>query len=436
MRAEERVSSTIQTIRGDGFLRMIRDSNTTAFTRKRKVTAEWITFGILNSRGLTQKMELRKYQQMTGKKTEISQWGYTKARLKIHPKVFDWLNQEYLHMYYCEDNEQLQTFKGYIPTAIDGSDIHLPSSPETQSKYGDSNAWSDYPVVMGSASCAYDVINHMILDACLNKYKHCERDSARTHIRNIGERYPQEHIYIFDRGYPSAEFLMELIDQELYFLFRLGGKTFQREQKALSSEDEWIDICFDQTRMNPYRGTSLYEKMAERGKLHLRMVRIELAEGVQQVLLTNLPDDTFPLEDLKTLYHLRWDIETVYNTLKSKMQLENFSGKLPQIIEQDFFVTIYLYNLISDIQQQSLLDAEKKKTKHEMKPNENMAIGIVKDNLVRMALEEDGNKRAEIFSGIIEEIKRYRVPIRPERNYKRTTAVRKTKYSQYYKSSY
>lgn len=166
------------------------------------------------------------------------------------------------------------------------------------------------------------------------------------------------------------------------------------------------------------------------------MVRIELAEGVQQVLLTNLPDDTFPLEDLKTLYHLRWDIETVYNTLKSKMQLENFSGKLPQIIEQDFFVTIYLYNLISDIQQQSMLDAEKKKTKHEMKPNENMAIGIVKDNLVRMALEEDGNKRAEIFSGIIEKIKRYRVPIRPERNYKRTTAVRKTKYSQYYKSSY
>lgn len=436
MRAEERVSSTIQTIRGDGFLRMIRDSNPTAFTRKRKVTAEWVTFGILNNRGLTQKMELRKYQQMTEKKADISQWGYTKARLKIDPKAFEWLNQEYLHMYYCEDNEQLQTFKGYIPTAIDGSDIHLPSSPETLGKYGDSNVRSGYPVVMGSASCAYDVVNHMILDACLNRFKHGERDSARTHIRNISEVYPQEHIYIFDRGYPSAEFLMELMDQELYFLFRLGGKTFQREQKALSSEDEWTDICFDQTRLNPYRGTLLHEKMAELGQLHLRMVRIELAEGVQQVLLTNLPDGTFSLEDLKKLYHLRWDIETVFNTLKNKMQLENFSGMLPQIIEQDFYATIYLYNLISDIQQQSMLDAQEKKTKHEMKSNENMAIGIVKDNLIRMALEEDGNKRAEIFSGIIEEIKRYRVPIRPDRAYKRTTAVRKTKYSLSYKPAY
>lgn len=436
MRAEERVSSTIQTIRGDGFLQVIRDGNPKAFTRKRKVTAEWVTFGILNSRGLTQKMELRKYQQMTGKKTEISQWGYTKARLKIDPEAFDWLNREYLHMYYCEDNEQLQTFKGYIPIAIDGSDIHLPSCPETLAKYGNSNVRSGYPVVMGSASCAYDVINHMILDACLNRFKHSERDSARAHIQNTGEQFPQKHIYIFDRGYPSAEFLMELMDQGLYFLCRLGSKTFQREQNALSSEDEWVDICFDQTRLNPYRGTPLHEKMAERGKLHLRMVMIELAEGVRQVLLTSLPDDAFSLEDLKKLYHLRWDIETVFNTLKNKMQLENFSGKLPQIVEQDFYATIYLYNLISDIQQESMLDAEKKKTKYKMKPNENMAIGIVKDNLIRMALEEDGDKRAEIFSGIIEEIKRYRVPIRPDRSYERTSAVRRTKFSLNYKSGY
>ena len=46
-----------------------------------------------------------------------------------------------------------------------------------------------------------------------------------------------------------------------------------------------------------------------------------------------------------------------------------------------------------------------------------------------MALEEDGDKRAEMFSGIIEEIKRYRVPIRPDRSYERTSAVRKTKFS-------
>lgn len=373
---------------------------------------------------------------MTGKKTEISQWGYTKARLKINPKAFDWLNREYLHMYYCEDNEQLQTFKGYIPIAIDGSDIHLPSSPETLRKYGNSNVISGYPVVMGSASCAYDVINHMILDACLNKFKHSERGSARVHIQNISEQFPQEHIYIFDRGYPSAEFLMELMDRELYFLCRLGSKTFQREQNALSSEDEWTDICFDRTRLNPYRGTSLCEKMTERGKLHLRMVRIELAEGIRQVLLTNLPDEVFTLADLKKLYHLRWDIETVFNTLKNKMQLENFSGKLPAIIEQDFYATIYLYNLISDIQQESMLDSEEKKTKYEMKPNENMAIGIVKDNLIRMALEEDGEKRAAIFSGIIEEIKRYRVPIRPDRRYERATAVRKTKFSLNYKVGY
>jgi hypothetical protein len=34
-------------------------------------------------------------------------------------------------------------------------------------------------------------------------------------------------------------------------------------------------------------------------------------------------------------------------------------------------------------------------TVREMKPNENMAIGIVKDNLIQMALEKDGNKRTK-----------------------------------------
>ncbi|MDE7068249.1 MAG: transposase, partial [Schaedlerella arabinosiphila] len=35
------------------------------------------------------------------------------------------------------------------------------------------------------------------------------------------------------------------------------------------------------------------------------------------------------------LYHKRWEIETKYGELKTRMRLENFSGKKPQAIRQD-----------------------------------------------------------------------------------------------------
>ena len=39
----------------------------------------------------------------------------------------------------------------------------------------------------------------------------------------------------------------------------------------------------------------------------LRIVRIEIAPGIYENLITNLPDIDFDMDELKELYHLRWD---------------------------------------------------------------------------------------------------------------------------------
>ena len=54
--------------------------------------------------------------------------GYTKARLKINPDAFVYLNDLYLAMFYCEENEDFLDYKGYIPVAVGGTDLHLPAS--------------------------------------------------------------------------------------------------------------------------------------------------------------------------------------------------------------------------------------------------------------------------------------------------------------------
>ena len=63
--------------------------------------------------------------------------------------------------------------------------------------------------------------------------------------------------------------------------------------------------------------------MKELGEISLRMVKILLENGNLEVLATNLSQTEFHTEEIKELYHMRWGIETAYETLKNRLQLEN-----------------------------------------------------------------------------------------------------------------
>ena len=81
---------------------------------------------------------------------------------------------------------------------------------------------------------------------------------------------------------------------------------------------------------------------------------------------------------------MRWGIETAYETLKSRLQLENFTGTKPILLLQDIYSTIYLSNLVEDI----ILDAEREldqkeaNRKHKIMINQTVSIGILKNDLI------------------------------------------------------
>lgn len=61
--------------------------------------------------------------------------------------------------------------------------------------------------------------------------------------------------------------------------------------------------------------------------LSLRIVRIEIAPGIYENLITNLPDIEFDMDDLKELYHLRLAQENAYRDLKYPLCLKAFHSK-------------------------------------------------------------------------------------------------------------
>ena len=57
----------------------------------------------------------------------------------------------------------------------------------------------------------------------------------------------------------------------------------------------------------------------------------------------------------------------------------------------------------------------------------------LKNDLIYILMQEDGNKKAEMLQQIYDEISRNIVPIRPERHYHRTKGVLAGKYSNTHK---
>ena len=72
---------------------------------------------------------------------------------------------------------------------------------------------------------------------------------------------------------------------------------------------------------------------------------------------------------------------------------------------------------------------EKKKYKHEMTINENMAVGLFKNEMIKIMLEKDENNRLKMYDKLIERMSKYKISIRKNRKYK-------VRFSPYNKNSY
>lgn len=82
---------------------------------------------------------------------------------------------------------RLHTFNGFLDLAADGSDINIPTTPETIAMYGDASVRGGKPCAQIGLGCLYDALNRMILDVCCNKVKFNEMAVAQAQITKVRE---------------------------------------------------------------------------------------------------------------------------------------------------------------------------------------------------------------------------------------------------------
>lgn len=437
-----RIKSDIGRIHSDVFADLCRNGNQNVFVRSRKMPLDDLTFSMINRKGLSLKLELRGYMNISHPGIQISKPGYLKQRMKLNPEAFIDLYQFHNRNFYSDPDAELYTFNGFLVLAADGSDINIPTTPETIAMYGDASVRGGKPCAQIGLGCLYDALNRMILDACCNKIKFNEMAVAQAQIAKVRETIGDlPFLVTMDRGYPSMPAFLRMIDNGIFFVVRLKSSDFKAEQLSLTSDDGDVDIRLTKSRRSHYVGTEDEALVMSRDSFSLRMVRVWLDDDKteSEILATNLPRDQFPVDCFGELYHLRWRIETAYQTLKDRLQMENFTGTKPILLEQDIYSTIYVSNIAEDIArdiEQEQADHLKNDYKHRMAVNRTLCIGLLKSDLIYILLEKDPQIQEELFQKLYDEISENIVPVRPDRHYRRTKGQLAGNYSNTHKRSY
>lgn len=350
---------------------------------------------------------------------QYSKQAFCENRKNIRYEAIEELFMNTVDNFYntCE----YETYKGYRLCAIDGIYYNLPNKGILKTIYGGPEQKDHYiPQAQAQGSCLYDVLNNIIIDAKFTPYKTSERDLAGQHLSRLLKIKTEKELVIMDRGYPARELIYDFIEKGMYFIMRVERENFISIIRGVESPDSIV--------------TDIYKGQ----KTDLRLINIVSDNGSPETLITNVFDPVFSVSDFKELYHLRWNVETKYNEIKGKLEIENFTGTSELVLLQDFYATMFMTNIVGfgllDANNELKRSGKKQKLKYEHKVNARMAIHELRNEFIKLYTINSSRQRVKIFKKIISRLTKNTVPCRPERSFERKRKYPSLKFSMSHKS--
>lgn len=346
--------------------------------------------------------------------------AFIQQRIKLNDDAFPFLFHQFNREHPLE-----KTFRGYHLLACDGSDLNIPPLKGDQTTRVASNTpGADYHQMHLNA--VYDILEERYTDILLQPRASIdERDALLTFLdRN---KVPGRCLFIADRGYFSFNILAHLRQSGQSFLLRIHSDDSRNsflKRFQLPDEKEFdmnLDFSITRSRKKSYEGLPdrficirhdrrfdliPYDDKDSLFPISVRLIKIDLPSG-PEFLLTDLPRKKFPLDTLKELYRLRWGIETAFRFLKNNISLNSFHSIRRDLIIQEIYARVILYNFTMLIIHSVPLPRLERK--HRYKVSVSDAIVTCRDFLVHRF------KNGELEDLLL----RYLTDVRPGRSYPR-----------------
>lgn len=374
-----------------------------SFSRKRKLSFSNVVYFICSALRKSLSTEINNFIEEHSylEFPNISKQAFSKARQNISSEAFKELCRVFTDSFY-NSNINLKKWNGFNIFAVDGTTLQVPDTSENIEYFGTSTNQSTTKTALASASALYDVLNDIVIDATISRYRTSERKMAHQHINSINNiKLLSNSIVIFDRGYPSYDMFNFLEENDLFFLMRVSSSY--KIAESINSNDSILNYKFGG-----------YPK-------EVRVIKVELPDGTIEVLLTNVFDKSITTALFKELYFLRWGVECKYKELKSSIEIEEFSGTKPIAIEQDFYASIYLSMVVSLIKKDADAaiadDNQDKSLKSEYQANRNFILSEVFKKIITIMVKPI--LRTRILENLLEKAKKIRSQKRPNRSCER-----------------
>ena len=409
-----------------------------ALTRHRKVGLIGVLSIILNMVRKTTQVELDDYRERIlpgGETMTYTKQSFAEARQNLRPEAFVLLNNVFLQGYYADGDDA--RYHGFRLLAVDGSVLELPNTPALQAYYGTSENHSPHgTLARARSSTLYDLLNGLVIHTILGRYDRGERDMAREHLLALAEITPADtpNLVLFDRGYPSADFILWLRAHHIHFVMRVA-QGFYSEIQDVTESDAHVTIRITQDRARHLREQGTPVPVGT--EISLRVLKVILPSGDVETLISDLTPTELPHAEAAALYFRRWGLETHFDDLKHKFEVENFSGHTPVVVAQDFYATTFLGNMAAVVEEDAEAAAQERlrNSSHsykyeEYRVNRNLLVGTIKHRLIKALLEPDGAQREQAFHRLIQHIQRALIPVRRGRTAPRDKRKRANKYSQ------
>lgn len=360
------------------------------FTRDRKIT--FVHLIVLLIQGISKSLQrdlncfYQKLQNSEFSIQYVTKSAFSQSRSKLKPEAFLELNQVGLSSFYKD--AQWRKFNGFRLLAIDGSTAVLPKHKTIAEEFGVTRfgPYADAPRSVARTSILYDVLNLTTLDAQIDKYDVSERELAKRHFEFVE---PQTDLVLFDRGYPSLALMFEMQCRGINYLIRMRDDWWHEVRKMIDKGEKDKEVTF---KLPETEKALLKKYNTEIRSIKCRLICVELEDGGTEVLCTSVIDkQLLPFECFEQLYHYRWNVEEGYKLLKSRLQLENFSGKTAIAIKQDFFAKIFTLTTAAvmafPVDEQLKAEQQGNKRKHQHQVNRTNALSMVREITKKVFLD-------------------------------------------------
>ena len=244
-------------------------------------------------------------------------------------------------------------FHGLVSVAFDGTTGTMPDTEgnaQTFHKPSSRSGKAAFPQMRIMTLMALSV--RLILDVAHAPYRG-KGTGERSLVRQMLKRLVRQGLlFLLDAGLYSFDILWEMDQADQDFIVKAPRNLKLKPIQRLP-DGSFLARLIHKVEDHDAPPTKSGRKRWKKVSLTVRAIRIEIPGFRPFTLITSILDETITARELALHYHKRWDIEIAYDEIKTHQcatlrgqSPTTFRSKRPDLVEQELYAMLIMYNLI------------------------------------------------------------------------------------------